>query len=812
MFRHFLVTASRHFLRNRLFSFIHVIGLAVGLAGALLILLYIQDELTYDSMHPHADHTYRLGNLYTQENGETRQISSVPSAWSNELKEQFPEITHTVKHTWFGYPVSITYEENDIIRLSEEVMWSEASWVDVFDFQVVYGSKASALNSPNKVALSRSFTESMFGDIDPVGKDLLIEHPFFQNGLPAIIGAVYEDYPSNSHVAPEMIVNFEILTPEFGEEMVTEILNSWEQDWFANYIVVAPGTDLQKLHSNLEGLIADHTTAEFRGNATPVFRQMKDIHFDQEFEWTRLGMGDIRYIYMFGTIALMLIIIACINYMNLATARAARRAKEIGMRKALGSQKGQLRWQFLGESFLTVVLASILAFGIMIISLIPFNQLAQKSFEVSDLFSLSTLGITLGVILLVGFLAGLYPALVLSRFKPVEVFKGQITVGKGSERFRKGLVVFQFCISVILIVSTIVVVRQMNFLESATLSKESDQMLSIRFGGVADPESYQTFKSAALQQPGLEVVTMGNHLPRQDFFGGITYNVRLPGVRDEALEWDMLNVEHDFHEAFEFELLAGRLFEEGDMDAGHRFLINETAIQSLDMSAEEALGMTVSLELNDTVEVGQVVGVIEDFSYRSVMHLIDPLLITVAPHPIDKIVYTKLPSGNVQEAITSLEAAWKEVYPGTGFDYWFVDEEFSRMYDSESRLADLIQVFALIAILVACLGVFGLSAFMAERRTKEMGIRKVLGAPVSHIMVLLSSSFVRTVLLACVIALPLAWYLMNSWLENFVYSASLSWWIFVGTVVLVLSLTLLTTAYETVKTALSNPLDHMRED
>lgn len=813
MFRNYLKTAVRNFLRQRLFSVIHLIGLAVGLASALLILLYIQDEMSFDSMHPYAEDTYRIGNQYTNEEGEIFYLDGAPSAWSGELKARYPEVVTCLRHTWLGYPVSITNEADEVVVLSEQVTWTESSWPDVFDFPLVYGTKASAFGQPNSISLSRSSAMALFGDIDPVGKPLLIEHPFFNESMPAIVGAVYENYPSNSHMRPDFLPNLELMAPEMGEEnFQSRYVSGWEHQGSANYIVTAPEADMEKLLTGLIAMKDENTDEEYAHMFTPVIRQMKDIHFDSEFEWVTEGMGDLRYVYMFGTIALMLIIIACINYMNLATARAARRAKEIGMRKALGSTRGLLIQQFLGESFLMVILSSILAMGLMMIMLIPFNKLAQKSFEIADLFSLEALGITVAVILLVGFLAGLYPALILSGFKPVEVFKGQVSTGKRSELFRKGLVIFQFAISVILIVSTVIVVRQMSFLQNSTIGKDGDQMISIRFGGVADAEKFPTFKNLVLQDPEIEVLTMGNHLPRQDFFGGITYNIRIPGQGDEAMEWDMLNVDYDFHRAFDLELITGRLFEETDQGSGHKFLMNQTAVTNLGMTADEAIGLSINLDFGDTTENGQVIGIIEDFSYRSVMHTIDPLLITIQPHPIDKIVYAKLPPGKVQEKIASLEASWEEVYPGAGFDYWFVDEEFARMYTSESRLSDLIQVFALIAILVACLGIFGLSAFLAERRTKEMGVRKVLGARTHHIMVLLSGTFVQTVLIACLLALPVAWYLMNSWLENFVYRADMTWWIFVGTVILVILLTLLTTAYETMRAAWANPLDNMRED
>ncbi|MEO1449398.1 MAG: FtsX-like permease family protein, partial [Bacteroidota bacterium] len=732
--------------------------------------------------------------------------------WSSQLREQFPEVLQSVRHTWFGYPASITYPEGDKIDLSEGLIWTENTYADVFDLPIIYGTKGNALAQPNSIAVSETAAKQLFGDVDPVGKQLVVEHPFFQGQLATQVGAVFADPPSNSHMQPEYLINIEMLKQAFGEEFFSGVYDGWEQDWFASYVVLKPGTDVASIQQGLAGMLDTHVPEEARARVEPVFRPMRELHFDTEFEWTTEGMGDMNYIFMFGSIALLIMLIACINYMNLATARASRRAKEIGLRKTLGSRRIQLIAQFLGESFVMVLLGTIGAVVIMLAVLDPFNILAQKSFMASDLFVPEMLGIMAAVVIGVGLLAGIYPALVLSGFQPVAVLRGRFGSGKGSERLRQGLVVLQFTMSLILIISTGFIVRQMNYLQNATLSQGGDQMLSIRFGGVADPEKYEAFKAKAQQDPEMGILTMGNHLPRQDWFGGITYGVRLPGLRDEVLEWDMLNVEHDFTEAFELELLSGRLFEEADQTGSHVFVMNETAIRNLDLTPEGALGTALTVMTGDTSYTGQVIGVVKDFSYRSVKHAISPMLLSVIPHPIDKIVYAKLPAGKIQDKISDLEAAWKEVYPGVGFDYWFLSDEFGRMYTTEKRLADLTQVFAILAIIVACLGVFGLAAYLAERRAREIGIRKVLGASVANILLLLSRTFVITVLVACVIAVPVAYFLMSEWMQNFVYHVDLSWWMFLVAILGVLGLTLLTSSYETLRVALSNPIKHIRDE
>ncbi len=812
MFKNFFKTAIRNLVRQRLFSAIHILGLSIGLASAMLIYLYIQDELSFDHHHPYAKETYAIGMNFTMDNGNNNAIPAAPGAWSSQLREQFPAITHSLRHLWLGYPASISQPEGDVIDLSEDIYWTENSYVEIFDLPLLHGTASSALGQPNSVAISESVAKQFFGSKDPIGEPLSLKHPYFEASIPLQVGAVFKKPPSNTQLKPEYLVNIDALKPAFGEENFAGIYNSWDQSWFSSFIVLEPGTDIQAIEAGLEDLLDTHLEEDLRSRVDPVFRPLTDLHFDTEFEWSPEGMGDMNYIYMFGSIALLILLIACINYMNLATARAGRRAKEIGLRKTLGSRRGQLILQFLGESLVMVLLSAGVAFLLMMMVLSPFNLLAQKSFEVADLFSPGMLAILAMVVLIVGVVAGLYPALVLSGFQPVTVLRGSFASGRGSERLRQGLVILQFAMSLILIISTGFIVRQMNYLQNATLSESGDQMISIRFGGVADPATYEAFKTKVLQDPDLNVVTMGNHLPRQDFFGGITYEVRLPGLREEALEWDMLNVDSDFTEGFALNLIAGRLFEKPDETGSHVFVMNETAIRNLDLSPEEALGTTLNVSMGDTSYTGSVIGVVEDFSYRSVKHSISPLLLSVIPHPIDKIVYAKLPAGQIQDKIAVLEEAWREVYPNVGFDHWFLSDEFGRMYSTEKRLSGLTQVFALLAIIVACLGVFGLAAYLAERRAREVGIRKVLGASISSLMFLLSRTFVITVVIACLIAIPVAHYLMSQWMQNFVYHVDLVWWLFAGAALGVLVLTLLTSSYETLRVAMSNPIKHIREE
>ena len=583
---------------------------------------------------------------------------------------------------------------------------------------------------------------------------------------------------------------------------------NWGPD---TYIKVKPGTDIEKIRAGLIGMIQKNNEEE-AAHFNPVFRKITDLHFDSTITWVNEGAGDMEYIYIFASIAFLILIIAAINYMNLATARSVKRSKEIGLRKTLGSSRKQLIAQFLGESALTTLFATFLSIGIVLLSLPLFNRLSQQHFVITDVFSPE---IVLALILIAGILsviAGIYPALYLSKFDPVEVLKGRFSTGKGPERFRKTLVVFQFSISVILIICTGIMMNQMNFIGQSRLSRKGDQILSIRFGGNAPAEKYRTFKTALLKNPDISIVTMGNHLPRQDYFGSINVNFRFPTRSEDEHNWGLLNVDNDFPEAFELELLTGRLFEKTEGGQNNNYLINESGVRTLGLSESEVLGLSLQQQSQDTSFSGKIIGVVKDFPFRSLRQSIEPLLITTRPNPIDKIVYVNLSGNQIAAGIAKVEEVWKGIFPGVGFDYWFINEEFSRMYVGETRMSALIQVFALLAIIVACLGVFGLASYLADRKSREIGIRKILGARVYHILGLLSRTFIITIAMATIIGAPISYLLMKNWLGTFVYHVDMSFWVFLGAIGLVFLFTIISTGFETIRAAYINPVNYIRDE
>jgi putative ABC transport system permease protein len=507
---------------------------------------------------------------------------------------------------------------------------------------------------------------------------------------------------------------------------------------------------------------------------------------------------------------------AAINYTNLATARAVRRAKEIGLRKVLGSNRWQLMGQFLGESLLTTVVA--LLAGLLLVALLlpAFNAISGRHFTLMHLLQGQLVLTLLGTTLLVGLLAGSYPAAYLSGLQPISVLKSTRFTGGSSGWLRKGLIVLQYAVTLLLIVATGVMIKQMNFIRNSALGQESDQMLSIRWSGVASLDKYRVFKQRIQEDPDMQVVTMGKHLPIHDFFGSVQHAIDFPQLGNRSYQWSALHGDFDFPKAFNLELIAGRHFMAGNPADSNAYLINESALKALGLPVEKVLGLSFQIkpswDQSNNKKNGVVIGLVRDFPFQSIHHRIDPMVLNGRPDPLDQIVYVKLPAGKYPEKIASLEKIWRQVLPDDGFEKWFLSEEFGRMYEAENRMVNLSKTFALLSILIACLGLFGLSSYMAERRTKEIGIRKVLGASVPQVIRLLFATFVRLLAVACVVAVPLAWFAVHRWLQDFTYRVDVDGLIFLLGIGLVLLLTAITVGYETLRAATANPVKTLRSE
>ncbi|MEM9298053.1 MAG: FtsX-like permease family protein [Bacteroidota bacterium] len=829
MLRNYFIITLRAFQKQKSYAIINILGLSVGIACAIFIFLYIHSELTYDKNFPKSDDTHILGFNFIDNEGNISPNTYVPGGWSTALQERLNEVIGGVRMWWMGMPASFEYRADERIVLSEDVFWVQNTFHEFMDFPVITGNKEKALEYPNNLALSESAAYELFGDADPIGKEVALTHTFATGNEPLdlTVTAVYSDYPDNTHLKPKYIINYYALKPfqQFGPDMSFEQNEEHMfQGGFQTYILTQPNTESALVEAEMSTIIDEilkenpSLAEQIPGRLEPVVRNVEDIHFDNDFPWVTEGSGNITYIYTFSSIAILIILIASINYTNLATARSAKRSKEVGLRKSLGSERLQLIYQFMMESFVMVLFAFIIGLVLVLVFLPQFNSLAGTAIRYSSLLSGSLLFGIVGLFLLVGFISGTYPAFFLSRFNTIDTLKGKFKFSKGSNIIRRLLVGFQFSIAIILLISTVVAVKQMDMMQSSKLNQAGDQILSIRHGGTADYNKYASFKNLLQQDPDLQNVTFGNHLPRLDFFGPLSTPYRFPEVNDEEYQWNTFNVDFDFINTYGLEVVAGRQFESGNVSDSLMIILNETACQALGKSPQEIIGTAMSYpQVNgyfnynyDSLQTGQVMGVVKDFPYQSAYQAIEPLVISPRPHFVDRIIYIKLPEGKFQEKIAKIEDVWEQVYPGVGLDYWFVNDEFERMYTLEKRVASLSTNFAGLAIFITCVGLFGLASFVAEQKTKEIGIRKALGARNSQILLLLLQLFLKVLLFSSSIAVPSAYFLSDWWLQNFVYQTALSWFLFVGSVAAIVLLTLLTVSFESLKASMSNPVKSLR--
>lgn len=833
MIINYFLLALRNVRKQRGYAIINTLGLATGLAAALFIFLYVRHERTYDTYHPFAEQTYRLGYRLEFKNGQSESFPASPAGWDNYIKETYPGISKITSFTSTGMPTSIAFADNDKIVLTEDIIWAETNFHEVISIPVIRGDASEPLKEVNSMLLSESAAKELFGDENPINKLVDVSHMFMTDGqkVSMMITGVYKDMPTNSHLRPKYILNILSLKP-FIQDLETMMdasmgdaqgNNFWTQSFFVSNdesSIPVIQEDLQKrANAIIERFNLDF---EFR----PLIRKITDVHFDQEIDWSVSSKSaDEKYIYVFLSIAVLILLVASINYINLATARSVTRAKEIGLRKTFGAFRWQLFVQFMLESFILVIISTFIAVLLVIVFMPQFNDLTSRKFHISDIFSRDTTMLIGAVIVGVTLMAGSYPALFVSGFQPANVLKGKFAFGKGSNTFRQFLTAIQFVVAVMLLAGTLIVVRQMDLMRNSKLNETGKQIVSIRYGGfsgVADDQKYLSFKQLILQDPQIEGVTLANHLPRLDFFGPINMQMQFPEISEEQHDWFQLNGDYDFPRTFKLNIIAGRDFDHKNVTDSTAILLNEAAVKALKLTPAEAVGKTVvrpdyviGYGPPDTTRApvtGVVIGVVEDFPYKSMHQKIDPLAISPKPHSNDRIIHVRLPAAGIGEKISALEAKWKQVFPGFGFDYWFVDDEFERMYENETQVAQITEKFSMLALLITCVGLYGLAAFLSQQRTKEIGIRKTLGASNGQMVALLLGIFARLLLIASLVGLPVTYYFATQWLAGFAYQTEVSVWLFGGAIMAMGVITFLTVGFETLKASMTNPVVALKHE
>jgi len=796
MWRNYVKSALRTMSKHKAYTFINVAGLSLGILCCCLIILFVEYERSYDLFHENADRIVRIAeDLKTDEQMLYQDTSSPPMGPA--FVEDFAEVENMVRLRFTGR----LFRSGENMFQEDWLAYADSSLFDIFSFEMVRGNPQTALAEPFSIVLTETMATKYFGDGDALEQILTDEF-----GTAYTVTGVVKDVPDNSHMYFEGLISMVSRNAWDGD---------WETQWFANshftYLLLKEGTDAAVLEAKtpefIERRIGDLQRRLGTGYTLLPLIPLTDIHMSDHRASGYGTTGRKEYLYVFGAVALFILIIACINFINLATARSSERAKEVGLRKVVGAKRMQLASQFLSESFIVTVLALILAIGIGWIVLPSINTFIDRSMEMTSLFS--GLNAVIVVLLVVGvsLIAGGYPAAVLSRFKPVRVLKGGFMKRAKGGWFRKGLVVFQFAISMLFIVCTSVVMKQLGFLQEQNLGFTEEQVLVLNFRGDNQvKERAETIKQTFLSHSAVSSAGMSLHIPGTGN-GNLYTNVEVsPGeIRNGSLNYYLVDM--DFMDTYELDVIAGRGFSSAfPSDTLSSMVINKAMLARFGWATpEEALGKTFTAMGRDM----QVIGVVDDFNYRSLHRQVDPLGMFIVPGAA-RYMSLRMTSDQVMASMGELEATWKELVPNRPFDAFFIDEVFNEQYATEQRFAMLFRVFAGIAIFIACLGLFGLTAFTVQRRTKEIGVRKVLGASISQILLLLSRDFVWLVVIAFVVSVPISYYAATLWLNEFPYRSELGVWIFLASGLIAFAIAGLTVSYQTIKAALSNPVDSMR--
>jgi putative ABC transport system permease protein len=810
MLRNYFVIAFRNLRRNKVFSFINIFGLAVGLATCLLILLYIQDETGYDTQHQQSESIYRAALIADKGNN----WAAGPAPLAAGMKENFPEVEQVARLLKFPNMDKVLFQtgqEKESRQFFEtNGYYVDSSFFQLFTYSFVYGNAVSAMNDPNSLVLSEDLSAKLFGQVDPIGKVVRVGLPF--GDFDYTVKAVFRSKNLKSHIPAHFFLSMK--NNDVGE-WVDQQHNWATNNIFHTYLKLKPGTDAHRFEKKLNAFIKIRGEADFKavGTASKLtfLQPVRDIYLHSSVDNEIAPTGNINYLYILGSVALFILFIACINFMNLSTARSAKRAREVGVRKVIGAGKASLIRQFLGESIFLSLMALAAAILIAQLCLPLFNQLTQKNLHLlntpAPLLWMAALSVLTGVF------AGLYPAFYLSAFKPISVLKGKIANSFSALAIRKGLVVFQFAISVCLILGAIIIWKQLHFLENQELGFKKDQQIILPLQTKGAAQNFTVLKNQLLKDPNIQSVTSCSSYPGIQNINDMLFYAEGKTAGD-LVDIHLATVENDFFKTLDFELLAGRPFS-GEFTADSASLVlNETAVRQLGYEPATAIGKEINYDWENQHYKMKIVGVVKNFHYESLHHEIKPFGFSTLNFFGNKYNYlvARTRSADYSGLLSSMRKSWQGINPAIPFEYSFLDQDFQKNYEKEQRSAGVIIAFTCIAIVIACLGLFGLAAFSAEQRTREIGIRKVLGAGEAGIVAMLSKDYVKLILLSFLVAFPAGWWIMHKWLQNFAYRVPLSWWMFALAGGIAIFLTCLTVSYQSLKVAFSNPVKSLKSE
>ncbi|MEM7657338.1 MAG: ABC transporter permease [Bacteroidota bacterium] len=792
MIRNFLMVAWRSLLRQKGYTFLNIFGLTLGISAALFILLFVNQELSYDRHHERADRLYRIvSHIAEPDDAFNWAVSQIPLGPT--LLSEYPEVEAFTRLVPNG---EFVFELEDQTFLEENVFFADSAILQIFSFEVLYGDPATSLRQPNEIVLNATLAEKFFGNENPIGK--VLKTP---DGGSLEVVMVYQDWPQASHFIPHGLIS---MTDGISQQ------ESWGSFGIYTYVMLQSGSDGNAFAAKLPEVIEKYVAVifdQFDITVEYVLRPIQTIHLLSEEEGELEPTGDLYFVYTFLAIGVFLLLIACINYMNLATARSAKRAREVGIRKVMGSLRAHLIGQFLTESLLLTLLSILLSIGLVLLLMPLVNLLLVKPLDNSMLFQPLVLGGLGAILLLVGVLSGSYPAFFLSSFQPIKVLKATNLAGKGSgSLLRKSLVVLQFAISLAMLFCTGVVIDQLNFLQNKDMGFTSDPLLRFRLTEPDMREKWPALRNELLQYSGIKTAGTAGSSPG----GGYSKELMRVEMEDGAYEekgMDNFAFDHDFTETMDLRITKGRGFsKDRGTDSTTAVLVNEAMVRRMNWT--DPVGKKIELGVGDSIPVAQVIGVVGDYHQQSLYEVISPLLFLYNDN--NRIAHVRVNPEQVEGSIAHAQASWEQMFPGVPFEYDFVNEAFQEQYEADQLRSKVFIIFSILTVLIACLGLLGLAAFTAEQRTKELGIRKVLGASVQQLMVLMTREYMILVAIAIPLALaPAIWYL-NKWLDTFAYSTSLKPLLFVMGILATLLITILTVSYHSWKAAQNDPVKALK--
>lgn len=811
MFKNFIKTAVRNILKYRAYALINFLGLTTGLALALLILTYVRSELSFDRFHAKADRLYRV--RYVAPNG--LEIASSPPPIAPSMKEFFPEVEEAGR--LYGRNLSISLPNNEDAFEEDNVYFADSSIMKMFSFEFVKGNPDNALTEKFTVLINEEMARKYFGDKDPLGESLIFggRHAF------KVVGVV-KDFPDNSHLRFNMLVPYENMFDMESDQAAQVLRNNLAINFVIShsytYVLLKPGADPATVDNNFGAFIKKYAQPQLQVGQVFTLMPLTKIHMESELLVEPSTTNSWTNLYIFIGVGILTLLIACINYINLSTAQSFTRIKEIGIRKVMGSMKHQLIAQFLAESFVFCVASLLLAFGVFYSTLPLLNELTDKELVFSVVADWKLLSLSAGIVVVITLLAGGYPAYFVTRFNSIHSLKGKGSTQSGSQLLRRSLVVFQLAIACMLVSGSILIVRQLDFLKSRPLGFERENIINVplfsaNLNGIFRQNDstfwnrLQTFRDQIESQAGVKATTLSSNPPGL----GAMFRGTIPEgfTQQDNMFIANMSVDYDFIKTYGMDLVAGRAFSRDyGTDRAEGFIVNESAVQEFNwQTPEQAIGK----QLNREGKQGKIVGVIKDFHFRSLTEPVSAMVLEISPNGYNTLSI-KFDNDNIQPTIDKLEAEWNRIFPEKAFQFTFLDEQLNSQYQSFSDFGNIIQVFTLIAIVISCLGVYGLVLFVVQRKVKEIGVRKVLGASVPSILTLIYRDFAALIVIGFVLAVPASYFLANRWLENFIDHAPIDAFTYVKSFLLVIVIVTITIGYQAIRASLANPVNSLRSE